>query len=185
MVGGELVRTTFYFDPDDDTEVISLFGGYEPSIGAPSLPFHGDPSQRILVFDFDDQRRVLVIKAETALKLVRERNGEDLRWEEWKDHVTWVYGHVQGIWVSGSRLYCAYSCDDGYYDPFLEVYDFSAKAPGRGEEAGKDGSETLMRATLRQDLPTELNEIENGYGWHDSIVFVVVNIAHFSNPTRN
>ena len=176
VAGGELVQTTFYFDPCE--QVVALFGGHEPSCGATFTPFYPDPSQRILVFYFEDFERLLVIKPETALRLARERNGEDLPWEEWNDHVTWVHAEleVEGIWVSGSRLYCAYSCDDGYCVPSMQVYDLSAKAPGRGEEAGKDGSNQYMAPTLTQDLPSELTNIRSWYGCYDSIVFVLVNI---------
>lgn len=184
--GGELVQTTFYFDPSESMELLNLLGGHGPSCaGNLFTTFYPDPSQRVFVIGFFDHDALFVIKAETILMLAQERRGDDLRWEEWQDYVPWISpdSRAKGIWVSGSRLCCTYSAAFG--GPMMEVYDFSAKASGRSAGAVTDGTDEPLTPSSTKILPVEISNIIHSSGCHDSIVFLVVNIPHSSNLLRN
>ena len=197
--GVELVQTTFHFDYTPgkvkDDFSLTLQGGHEPSCADDLFtPFHPDPSQRVLAVDRMLRcADVLVIKAETVLRLAQERKGEDLPWGEWEDYVTWVQPvcRASAVWISGSRLRCVYpmiyvgaeeedsegnnrNSDDEF--PFIEEYDFSVRA-------SSSHMGTLMNPNATQELSREISCILGGYGCHDSVVIVVVITLHSSNPT--
>src|SRR5258708_1342156 len=103
--GGELVQTTFRLAPfeDEDLVIVGLLNGHQPSCADDLFtPFYPDPSQRVIAVQFPRYDDGFVIKAETVLRLVQEREGEDLDWEEWKEYVTWVSPKrpMDNLWVS-------------------------------------------------------------------------------------
>jgi hypothetical protein len=183
--GGEPLRTTFCFDPSnsEDLEIVGLvsdLGGHEPS-NADELfaPFYPDASQRLLAVECLFYGYLLVAKAETFLRLVQEREGENLPWGEWKDIMTWVPCMDSDLWVSGPRL-----CHVGWTDSgrlWLGTYDFSAQASARRTETVEGGEVRRFATGVPQTLPWWISDIVVSCGCHDSLTFILVKTPRFSD----
>ena len=90
---GGFVETKFLLDclEHDDLLTAGLLAGHEPSCtDILSTPFYPDPSQRVLAVRFVNRNELLVMRLEMVLRLVEEREGEELGRGEWEDLVTWV-----------------------------------------------------------------------------------------------
>jgi hypothetical protein len=190
----ESTPTAFFFSPAHQ-------GGYEPHfliepcgyIPSPdelaTAPFYPDRSQRILAV-YSGFNTCCVINAGLLLELARERNGEDVWWDEWGARTIEVCGGDDCfglIWVSGCRLFSTVS-DSAYgiCPTYLQVYDFShvgrgehLHTPDRASEGGgtRRFSPSLDGYRLPWDFPDSWNmDLAAG---HDSLVFCTVSIPVF------
>jgi len=176
---GKLAQTTFHFDPHQHKDLGipglgSDLGGHEPSHEDHLFaPFYPNPSQRVLPLWFSRDDRLLVVKIETLLKLAQERESEDIQWEEWQPHVTWVQRTSQTarFGVSGNRLCCVYSTESG--GASMDVYDFGAGASTRHMETAEGGAVWRVTPDITKALPWRVDDILLLYGCHDSLAFVL------------
>jgi len=177
---GKFTQTTFYFDPylHKDLEIPGIasdLGGHEPSREDDlSAPFYPDPSQRVLVLGFLGNLCLLIVKVEALFELAQEREGEDIQWEEWQTHMTWVQctRHTTGFGVSGHRLCCRYSTESG--GVLMDVYDFGAGASDvRHTETTEGGAVWRVAPDITKALPWRVDDILISYGCHDSIAFLL------------
>jgi hypothetical protein len=175
--GGEFVQTTFCPNPARGVRLVGLvsdLGGHEPSrVDARFAPFYPDVSQRVLAIRLSYLEYFLVVKEETLLRLAQERKGENLRWEEWKDHGTPIVTElfIQNLWVSGPRIRYVYPNDSE--ELYLNTYDFSARASARGTE--------LLDNLSEQGI----HDLVASCGCEDNIVFVMVKTIRSSELARN
>ena len=183
-----LTQTTFCYDPSEYVgmavrDLVSDPGGYRPSPEDERFaPFYPDPSQRVFVVETTDYAGFLVMKTEVLLRLAQEREGEDLRWEEWGAYMTRISRNqeITSLWVSGPLLFCVYSA--GSEETMMDVYDFSARASARYAKMVEGGSAARYEPSITQILPWRIDEIADSYGCHDSITFVMVKISPFLKP---
>ena len=104
---------------------------HEPYPTESLAPFHHDPAQRILALQIQVSCR-LVVRVKALLELLRDREGTEIGWDEWKHHLVLTSINVDNVehptthvvQVSGCRLFCIYSTDSNR-DFQMEVYDFS------------------------------------------------------------
>ena len=164
-------------------------GGHKPSPQEMlAAPFYPDPSQRILALSTELQWGFYVMKVETLLRLVRERAGEDIQWEEWKSYMIETVPQRQphtayhrGSWVSGFRLFSTFValCDRGCN---LCVHDFSPHASTKFLHKLDDGR-TVMRPSVESVLlPWNGICIRSLSFGHDSIVAELV--SRFPPPQQ-
>jgi hypothetical protein len=149
-----------------------------------TAPFYPDRSQRILAFNLG--RSCYAINAELLLKLAREREGQDVGWDEWGAHTIEVRGgdlcNLWQIWVSGCRLFCTVSNSRDDDDPsHMRIYDFShagrAKNLRTSGKAGKHGRTRRISPSIDgYELPWNSFNFCDAISTtgHDSIVFSVV-----------
>ena len=158
-----------------------------------AAPFYPDYSQRILAVYFGQKGPCYVINVELLLKLVQEREGQDVGWSRWGSHT--IEAHVGGpdnhshVWVSGCRLFCTVSDGvNGGRDAsnYLRMYDFSHA--GRAEylhtlgEATEGGGVRRISPSLDgRKLPWNSANFCGEYVTigHDSIAFWIVSIPIF------
>ena len=103
-------------------------GAHEPYPAESLAPFHHDPAQRILALEIQ-ALCCLIVRVEALLELLRDREGTEIGWDEWKHHLVLTSTNVEHprtrvVQVSGCRLFCIYSTDSNR-DFQMEVYDFS------------------------------------------------------------
>lgn len=192
-----VIQTTFQFDPREHTnsKVGGLhfdLGGYEPSREEILLaPFYLDTSQRLIVVELLGRDDLFVIRAETLLRMARERGGVDLRWEEWRTHVIRVRYEpnicVYNLWVSGVRLFCIHSTTSQPRNASMDVYDFSAQGSARYTETTQDGVvQRFVRPSRTRVLRWVMPDIGFAGSGHDCVVVVMVTaIPCSSGQIRN
>ena len=155
--------------------------GYNPSPrDILSAPFYPDPSQRILALSMGPQWGFHVIKVERLLRFARERAGEEIQWEEWKQYLfeTVSQGIPDGIyylgsWVSGFRFISAFiAWGDGGCT--LRVYDFSPRGSMKFLHSGGDGCRVMDPSVAAFRLPRYNTGIRGISFGHDSIVVELV-----------
>ena len=130
-MGRNPIQTNFSLPYLRCPHFVSDRGGPAPfPLGSPA-PFHHDPSQRIIAFSSLSRPRLLVLQVGALLELSRDRGGTEIRWDEWKNHLTVPY---RSRWIRGPRMVHASGCQLIFVDPavtdsgfVMEVYDFSVR----------------------------------------------------------
>ena len=159
-------------------------GAHKPSSTESMAPFHQDPTQRIIALSVNWSPHYLVFRVGALLELLKNREGTEIGWDEWKKYVAFPSIHSnllesRGVQVSGCRLLHMYF-EDPY--PRMEVYDFSlrghAKYSSRGWVADLNDdlsktSTTGARVRIRLERTVGL-----GSG-HESIIFPHVSATVF------
>ena len=138
-----LLRFSRYFSGDYLFPLMER-GAHEPSTAESVAPFHQDPSQRIVVFDFSYTPCYFILKVESLLELLESHEGSEIEWDEWKSHVVIPIrnlGRVVLSWVSGCRLFLVRSADSDPLAREMDIYDFSMQGRAKylldlGPEAG-------------------------------------------------
>ena len=135
--GGNPIQTTFRLPGFRWPTFISDSGVHTPFPAVSPAPFHQDPSQRLIVLDLRTYPSYLVLQVEKLLKLSRDREGTDVRWNEWKDHIT-VPWTSQSCWIRGPRTVYVSGCFLTFVNPAagdagveMEVFDFGVKGRTR------------------------------------------------------
>jgi hypothetical protein len=193
----EPTRTSFFF-PTAYMNAPTLSLSSEPCGHIPSpdelmtAPFYSDPSQRILSLYFGQYDACFAVNAELLLGLAREREGQDVGWEEWGAHTIEIGGlnRLAHIWVSGCRLFCILS-DDVYGEDLLrlQIYDFShagrAKHLRTLDSVSEGGGTRWISPSLHgYGLPWGVLDLWDVTVGHDSIFFCVVSIL-IPTPTSS
>ena len=158
-----------------------------------TAPFYQDCSQRILAVYFTQFGVCYVINAELLLELAREREGQNVGWDEWGIRTIEVRVGARGIfsevWVSGCRLFCTIPevVDDEGEEPFyLQIYDLSyagrAKHLHAVDRANKnEGARRILTSLDGYKLPWGPIDFYKALSTtgHDSFVFWIVSIPAF------
>jgi hypothetical protein len=166
-MGGVPAQTSFqlspyFYDPGYPSLLLER-GAHKPSPSERLAPFHQDPTQRIAALTYFP--RYLVFSVEALVRLSEGREGCEIGWDEWKEHVVIPsirQSDLVGAWVSGCRLFCITSPGHGP-DARMEVYDFSKK--GRVEHLSEedhpdlDGVRCLSFAGANAQLPWDVEEL--------------------------
>ena len=195
-IAREPIETSFSFSLDY-LKPRNLWLSIEPYGYIPSLdelmiaPFYPDRSQRILAVHFVQRGPCYTINTELLLELAREREGQDVEWDEWGIYTIEVRGGGLGdlsqIRVSGCRLFCiAPDGADNDDSSHLWIYDFShvgrAKylcTPDRASEGG--GTRQISPSLDGYKLPW--NSIDPcdaiSTRGHDNTTFCIVSIFIF------
>jgi hypothetical protein len=144
-IGGTPIQTTFLFPPhfvhSVTPSLISERGMHNLSLAKSPVPFHQDPAQRIIALRFESSPRCLVLRVGALLELFKDREGTEIGWEEWKNHVvipslsrrSWGPRSVQ---VSGCRLIFFWSTAGGLGSE-MEVFDFSKQGRAKHLKKGR------------------------------------------------
>ena len=192
--GGVPAQTSFLLSPHFSfLEYPSLLlerGVHKPPPAEHLAPFYRDPAQRIAALAIPDILCYLVFPVEALVELAEGREGCEIEWDEWKEHVVIPSIHVPDlvdIWVSGCQLFCITSPGYGRVVN-VEVYDFSKKGRVKylGEQADLDLGEVryLSSTGVYAKLPCgAFGLIGTGGGW-DSVVFFAVSVLRLSLATR-
>ena len=165
-MGGTPIQTNFCFPPifsyAGEPSLILERGVHKPSPAESLAPFYPDPTQRIIALDTHSRPQFLVLRVETLLKLVKDRGGTDIGWEEWKNHAVIPTRSprsspaCRGIYVSGCRLFFNYFTSSG---PYCRMEAFDSSMQGRTKRLsertiGGYGAVTLLSSTgLRARFP--------------------------------
>ena len=150
---------------------ISEQGAHNPPAPDSPAPFHHDPTQRIIALRYGSNH--LILQARLLLKLAENREGSEIGWDEWKNHVVvlpLVFGFVNA-WVSGCRLFCVYEGEDAQGAKIL-VYDLGAQRLSKYQKEHVDGGlDTKGGSSGRDDRYKVGRPLPNGAGaeipWHD------------------
>jgi hypothetical protein len=168
--------------------------GYIPSPDElKTAPFYPDCSQRILALYFGQHGTCYAINVELLLELAREREGQDVGWDEWGANTIEVHigdpDNLREIWASGCRLFCTVSAgmDDGGDDPsYLRIYDFSRAGRAkylRALDRASGGGRARRISPSVDGCKLPWNSVDFRYAilttGHDSIVFCIVSVLIF------
>jgi hypothetical protein len=134
---------------------------------------------------------VSYINVELLLGLAREREGQDVGWDEWGIHTIEVHVGHRGspgkIWVSGCRMFCTMSdgADDDH-STYLRIYNFSHAGRAKYLRTLDTASEGGGTRRLSPSLDGHKLPWTFGGSWgvdltigHDSLAFCVVSILIF------
>ncbi|KAF9643654.1 hypothetical protein BDM02DRAFT_1374405 [Thelephora ganbajun] len=184
------IQTSFAFSTIHREVLLCLSSepcGYVPSPDElTTAPFYSDPSQRILALRIGGYGWH-GISLELLLGFARERQGQNIGWDEWRAYIIGVQtGKIRNfdyIWVSGCRLFCTVydGTDDGgnalYY---LRIYDFSHAGRARylrtlGRPSPNGPTKLISPRLYGYRLPWYCRHLRNATPTtgHDSIVFCV------------
>lgn len=171
------IQTSFTFSPDTEGYP-SLCPSLEPygHTPSPDEPFYPDRSQRILAVYFGQRDDCRAINTELLLRLAREREGQDVGWDEWGVHT--IEADVRAIendvetCVSGCRLFC--TALDRVGDNCLWMYDFS--------HAGRAKRQITLGGWMRMVSPSlDGHKLTCGsYGYCDAILSAGIDNIAFS-----
>ena len=183
------IQTSFSFSSraPPPSHLLSDPCGHAPSSDElTTAPFYPDPSRRILAVG-SGNLWWYVINTELLLGFSREREGQNISWDDWEATLTLV--QAQDItssdctWVSGCRLFCTASrgTDYDYGQSYLRMYDFNRAVRPKNLDAqsGTEGSKRkkeVSRDFVEHQLPWRPRDLKRGAATtvHDSIVFCVV-----------
>ena len=190
--GGAPVKTSFhlpdYFRGFRHPFLLLERGMHKPSSAECLAPFHHDHTQRIAAVSAPKPYGYLVFPVEALLRLVKDREGCKIGWDEWKVYVmvaTCAPG--SGFVVSGCRLFCMTSSTPTL-DAEVEMYDFSmggrAKYLSEQVDADLGGVRCLASMGTKARFPCRVDELFNVSGSHDSVVFYEVSILLSCCTTR-
>ena len=191
-------QTSFFFHPTHhgDAEyaqpLLGPYGQHAPLLDESlvSTPFYPDPSQRILAICFM-WGVCCVINVEALLKLARDREEEDIRWDEWGlDTIEVHVGETKNIvqtWVSGCRLFTVALFEDGEDDKggepsCLRIFDLSPAGRTKHLEKRTDRGKPkrwISPSSGRYRLPWDMEEVLDATTGYDSITFHIVSIFLF------
>jgi hypothetical protein len=148
-MGGTPISTTFHlsshFSYSACPYLIWERGMHNPPPAESLAPFHQDPAQRIIALRFRSHPRYLVVRVGALLELFKDREGTEIGWDEWKDHLV-VPSSSSGtldphsVQVSGCRLIYFWPTAGGSGFE-MELFDFSMQ--GRTECLRKGSNEWL------------------------------------------
>ena len=184
------MQTSFRFSPlYIHSTYMSLMlerGVHKPSPAESMAPFHQDPTQRIIALRVHYPPHYLVLRVGALLELLKGREGTEVEWDEWENHVAFPSlcssgPASRGVQVSGSRLFHMYFSD---FVPCMSVYDFSLH--GRAKYSSKQtdiglGVVNRLSSTGAQ-VPVPLEEFFDCGSSHESIIFSRVSTAVFCSP---
>ena len=109
----------------------------------------------------------------TLLGPAESREGSEIGWDEWKNHVVVLpLGfEVIGAWVSGCRLFCVCEGKD-VQDAKIKVYNFSTQNLAKYLRESVDGGFDAERGSSKRDDRCRMGRpLPNGAGakipWHD------------------
>ena len=118
------MQTSFHLPPSFCGFELSLLferGAHKPSSAECLAPFHQDCTQRIAALRAISS--CIIFPVETLSRLAEGREGCEISWGEWKEHV--VIPEVSlDFCVSGCRLFCI-TPGERYPLVTMEVYDYS------------------------------------------------------------
>jgi hypothetical protein len=107
-------------------------------------PFHQDPAQRIIALCFQSNPPYLVLQVGALLELFKDREGTEIGWDEWKNHLVVPSSsgilNPHSVQVSGCQLICFWSAVNRSV-PEMEVFDFSVE--GRAKCLRRGSNEWL------------------------------------------
>jgi hypothetical protein len=138
-------------------------GVYKPSAEESLAPFHRDPTQRIIAFHPQRNQHYFVLRVGAFLELSRGREGTEIEWDEWKNHVaipsrTVRTRRLRAVQVSGCRIIFIGSAATGSGFE-TEVFDFSvegrAKYSSSGLVSGLGRIDHLSSTGGRVQIPLE------------------------------
>jgi len=130
ITGGTPTETVFYLPgvglPEGPTLIFEQ-GAHPPFPGGPSVPFHQDPAQRIIVLWAKQHPHYIVIQVGALLQLAEGREGCEIMWEELGDRAFFPLLDLkcERVRVSGCRLFSVHRNEDDF-GAYTSVYDFSA-----------------------------------------------------------
>jgi hypothetical protein len=191
-MGGVPAQTSFqlspYFCAFGRPSLLLERGAHKPSPSERLAPFYQDPTQRIAALTY--LSGYLVFSVETLVRLSKGREGYEIGWDEWTEHVvapSIPQSDLLGIWVSGCRLFCITSPEDDI-DARMEVYDFSRKGCveylSEEDHPDLDGVKFLPFAGADVQLPWDVDELVDTNGSHESVMFFCVSVLHLHLGTR-
>jgi hypothetical protein len=200
VVGGAPLRTTFHLFPYLGTyaypRLLLERGAYNPSLAESRVPFHQDPTQRIVAlglrlgapdnpFSYKRPPIYPVVLVGALLELLQSREGSEIRWDEWKNHVIFPslnlnFPGLVNLWISGCRLFFSDPIRDSQ-GARIKMFDFSVQGRARHLSEGVDEdlgrivylSPTEAEGEIKWD-PEELVDVHAG---HDSVVFSCVSVT--------
>ena len=188
--GGTAVQTRFrfplFFSSPRGVNFTLESGGHESSPSECLAPFRQDPMERIIALSIKREPHYFVLRVRTLLELLEGREGTDIGWDEWKDHLVVPSlprraFRSRRILVSGCRLFFIYPETYVGEQVLTEVYDFSPR--GRANCLSKRTIEEL--GTVDQLSSTgakvrfprgNLSDLRSG---HESIIFSHVSATVF------
>ena len=148
-------------------------GAHEPSPAESMAPFHRDPSQRIVVFNFTYAQCCLVLKVASLLELLESHEGSEIGWDVWGSYAvgpTINLARVKLVWVSGCRLFTVCSLDSDPPPWEMVVYDFSIQGRAKyliGVGPGLPSCFSPIRVKVR--IPRDV--LFDAHCGHDGIIF--------------
>lgn len=195
-MGGTPKQTVFCLFPEYNSlrpSFIFQRGAHKPSPAESLAPFHQDPAQRIIVLNMQPRPIYLVVRVEALLELLKDREGTEVGWDEWKNHVA-IPSFSPGasasltIQVSGCRLFYVYSTASSLCSQ-MEVYDFSmqgrAKYLSKRKIRGLRTLNHLSSTRAKRKIPSE--DLFDLFIGHESIIFFHVSataVCAFLNETK-
>jgi len=194
-MGGVPAQTSFQLPPylrDFGYPLLLLERGvHKPSPTEHLAPFYQDPVQRIVALSMSKSLDHLVFPVEALVRLAEGREGCEIGWDEWKEHVVIPSIHVPDLantWVSGCRLFCITFSGYARLDANMEVYDFSKKGRvkylGELANSGLGGVRYLSSTGVCLKLPWESFYFAGMDGGHDSVALFIVSVLRLSLATR-
>lgn len=190
------MQTIFRFLPHSiySGRIILLLerGVHKPSPAEFMAPFRQDPTQRIVVLLLDTHPHYLIVRVGALLKLLGNREGTEIGWDEWKAHVAIRSPPRRGpttlgAQVSGCRLFFStYFTHDGPEPRVqIEVHNFClqgrAKYLGKRKngELGEVGHLSSTGAIVRMGPPGPGRSIIRLLSGDESIVLSLVSTTAF------
>lgn len=183
-VGGAPLQTFFrlpqYFTYTVVRDLLFERGMHNPSPAESLAPFHQDPAQRIIVLCTQHTQNHFVLRVGALLELLKDREGTEIPWDQWKRHVVLPslrsFGPgSRGGTVSGCRLFHI-SANVTAREGEMRVYDFSIR--GRAEylsELTIDGIGTIKKlASTGAEAQVPMKRFFGLQSTHGSIVFPLV-----------
>jgi hypothetical protein len=161
--GGSPMQTVFHLPRSIGGLYFTLeWGAHKPSREESLAPFHHDPAQGIVVLELERDSRRLVVRVGALLKLLRDREGTEIEWDEWKHYVVLTsidleHLMIHAVRVSGCRLFFIY-CTGSGSDFQMEAYDFSMQGRAKhlnGQTCGEFGVKCLPSTGPRVKIPRD------------------------------
>ena len=174
-----------YFILSGSPSFILERGAHKPSTAESLAPFHQDPTQRIIVLNIPFIPNYLVLRVGALLELLKDREGTEVGWDEWKTHAAILSFPPSGaishaVQVSGSRFFHIYSTAPDLCSQ-MEVYDFSmqgrAKYLSKREFRGLGAINHMSSTGAKARVPFRV--LFGLHIGHDSIMFYHVSATVF------
>jgi hypothetical protein len=154
-IGGTPIQTTFHLSYSTFPYLTWERGMHNPPHAESLAPFHQDPAQRIIALQFQFDEFFLVLRVGALLELFKDREGTEIGWDEWKNHVVIPslfrsVRRLRSVQVSGCRLIYFWLTPSGS-GSVMEVFDFSMQGRAKYltglETSGELGTMNLLLPT--------------------------------------
>lgn len=186
--GGTPVQAFFrlspYFIGYGSLSLVLERGAHSPSPEESLVPFHQDPTQRIVAVHVQHAREYPVLRLEALLKLLESHEGSEVGWDEWKSCVVIAPtcpGLLQSVKlrVSGCRLFTIYST---LLSPVsqMDQYDFSmlGRAKYLWNPVRRELETVMSLSPIRAASRFLQHDGLHHMGWgHDSVAFLCVSVG--------